>query len=113
MVNFSAKFVGSNPGHWELYADGVRVYTFSVKEIAGVYENNKSAVDLICAKDFGMVIEGCAKFLSTSSMTLEILNQPAMLSFLRKVMLPFLCKVIQTHVEASGCITKEVENVHS
>jgi hypothetical protein len=57
----SVKFVRGNPGHWELYSEGIRIATFSVQEIAGLYFNRTEVVKEICSESFGDMILNAAR----------------------------------------------------
>lgn len=67
MSKFKAKFITGTPGHWELYSDGVRVLTFSIQEIAGIYANRSNVVKSICSDTFGDLIVSAARALFSTS----------------------------------------------
>lgn len=91
MGKFSVKFVKriKDYGYWELYAEGIRIGTYSVLEIAGKVSNNPEVCKMIRTAKFGEVIIGVASGIKdyNENISMKILS--------------FLNAVVQTWTECS------------
>ena len=73
--SFKARLHGGPDSYWELLSDGVRIATFTVQEIAGLYGHKDSAIKYIKTLEFGKLLLQAARLTKESQRILMILRK--------------------------------------